>query len=46
MQLFPRSIEKYLSKVKGPVIIYVEVAGGEGGEGGGGKNILERSKIL
>ena len=44
MQLFPRSIEKYLSKVKGPVIIYVEVAGG--GEGGGGKNILERSKIL
>ena len=28
MQLFPRSIEKYLSKVKGPVIIYVEVAGG------------------
>lgn len=40
MQLFPRSIEKYLSKVKGPVIIYVEVAGG------GGKNILERSKIL
>ena len=31
MQLFPRSIEKYLSKVKGPVIIYVEVAGGEGG---------------
>ena len=26
MQLFPRSIEKYLSKVKGPVIIYVEVA--------------------
>ena len=44
MQLFPRSIEKYLSKVKGPVIIYVEVAGGWGG--GGGKNILERSKIL
>ena len=39
MQLFPRSIDKYLSKVKGPVIIYVEVAGG-------GKNILERSKIL
>ena len=31
MQLFPRSIEKYLSKVKGPVIIYVQVAGGGGG---------------
>ena len=43
MQLFPRSIEKYLSKGKGPAIIYGQGAGGGGGEG---KNILERSKIV